>query len=65
MKYTLKVSRKHCRETIIREVFEGSELAAEQRLGELWNQYAAHDGNDRFRGTMADYSSRRVLSSIN
>ncbi|MEY9235373.1 hypothetical protein ABIF78_007696 [Bradyrhizobium japonicum] len=65
MKYTLRISRKGCRETIVREVFDGSELAAERRLSELWNQHAAHDGNDRFRATLADHRSRRILQTIN
>ena len=65
MKYTLKISRKNCRETIVREVFENAELDAEKRLAALWNKHAAHDGNDYFRATLADYSTRRVLQSIN
>lgn len=65
MIYVLTIYRKGCRETIIRETFEGSNLAAEKRLGDLWNKYAAYDGNDRFRATMADYRTRRVLHSIN
>ena len=65
MKYLLRINRKNCRETIVREVFHGTSLDAEKRLGELWNQYAAHDGNDRFRATMTDYPSRRVVHSIN
>jgi hypothetical protein len=65
MRYTLKISRKNCRETIVREIFDGSRLQAEKRLSELWNRHAAHDGNNRFRATLADYRSRRVLHSIN
>jgi hypothetical protein len=65
MIYVLRIVRKNCRETIVREVFIGSSLDAERRLGDLWNKHAAHDGNDRFRATMADYKTCRVLHSIN
>jgi hypothetical protein len=65
MKYTLRIILNGCRETMLRYFFEGTELAAERRLSELWNQHAAHDGNDRFRATLADYRSRRILQTIN
>jgi len=64
-KFTLTIYRKNCREIIIREIFEGESLAAERRLSDLWNRHAAFDGNNRFRATMAEYSMRRVLQSIN
>jgi hypothetical protein len=64
-RYILKIARKNCRETIVREIFEGNVLDAERRLAELWNQHAAHDGNDRYRATMTEFNTRRLLHSIN
>jgi hypothetical protein len=63
-KYTLTVRRKHCREIIIREIFEGTKLGAERRLADLWNEHAAFDGQRRFRATLADYSTRRISDVI-
>jgi hypothetical protein len=64
-KFLIRIIRKGCRETLLREVFHGTELEAEQRLGELWNKHCAHDGNDRFRAIMTDYPDRNVRHTIN
>jgi len=65
MIYILTIYRKNCREIIIRESFFGEKLDAEKRLADLWNEHAAHDGNDRFRATLVNRRTRRVLHSIN
>ena len=65
MRYVLKIIRKNCRETIVSEQFCGTALDAERRLAELWNEYAAHDGDNRFRATMAERRTRYVLHTIN
>ena len=64
MRYVIKIARKNCRETILREDFTGTALDAERRLADLWNKHAAHDGNNRFRATLTDWRTRRILHAI-